>query len=100
MKTLSANELQRIESHELRNGLKRIYLRKNIEQTEDGWRADEVELVGNYNQAYIESHFAELWSKATRASMSAQERMVDIETLQADQDAAICGLYELLIGAE
>ena len=82
------------------DGLVNVFLRKSIEKTEEGWQAEEVHFVGRYSSEDVRENFETYWQRAKKAEMSPTARMFDIEELQAEQDAAICELYELMIGEE
>ena len=95
---MMAEEPQSIEITARKDGLFNVYLRKNIKQTEDGWEAEEVRLSGKYSASDIEEHFEKYWADGVKATMTQDERFSEIEAVQADQDAAICDLYEMMIG--
>lgn len=97
-------EPDQIEITHRSDGLVNAYLRKNIEQTEDGWQAEEVMLAGRYSLAEIEDDFEHYYMIGLKKSMPVESRCdkleSDFEAMQAESDAAICELYELLIGEE
>lgn len=97
---MMATEPQPIEVTNRSDGMVNVYLRKNIRQTDDGWEANEVSLTGYYQYGDIEEHFDQYWHDAEKSAIDQSERFNEIEALQADQDAAICELYEMMIGDE
>lgn len=116
MKEFYSQEPPRVEVASRRSGVQDLYLRRDIEfvEGEDGgrWEADERRMAGAFDAAEVVADFDAYWAAAGRAAMTQAERLTEVEAAAdeadgrlsvaesalADTDAALCELYEMLIG--
>lgn len=109
-----AEQPQAVFVHARPDGLVDAYLRRNVQQTDEGWQADEVHSCGRYDAAEIAEDFEAFWDAFEREGMTPEQRIDELEAqnaelraslaeqieVNADTAMALIEVYEMLGGEE